>query len=415
MSKAIEILTNKFIQDVKNLWELEKQRVIAKEQVERNLMGCEDVNMIVKEVKKLKKVKKVMIDDDPILPNEPQFNPVTKEMDNVKKVEKPKKVKKVKVVEKPVLYSREDCAELLISWERMVSYKKPKDKYGNRTFNDWRRETIGKMSKFIDQNGINLQYADDYNKMERGLEIRYNKNVEYYEDVGIDREELHRRHEEHFEIFKAILRINRYNKKCEDNLCEKFILYQYNGGDPTELFRICDEYKLNTDDVEFERSSENSVKELLDMYYELDDDTAKDLFYEMVEDDCEKLYVIATEGTINQRLTGLSDYTIYRKKIELGRGNGKWDIKKSKTAPDEFKQRCKTEYFNKWKHAQNAWLLMSDEDRKLEIGKKIGSYMCWDDSRQDHDNYEAKYEKLRRPTIERIERYYEISVRGFVM
>lgn len=399
----VEILTNKFIQDVKNLWELEKQRVIAKEQVERNLMECEDVNMIVKEV------KKVMIDDDPILPIEPQFNPVTKEMDNVKKVEK------------PVLYSREDCAKLLISWERMVRYEKPKVKYGNiygnRTFNDWRRATIGQMRKFIDQNGINLQYADDFNKMERGLEIRYNKNVEYYEDVGIDREELRRRREEHLKIIEAIPKINQYNEKCEDHLCEKFILYQYNGGDPTELFRICDEYKLNTDDVEFERSSEKSVKELLDMYYELDDDTAKDLFYEMVEDDCEKLYVIATEGTINQRFTGLSDYTIFRKKIEIGRGNGRWDIKKSKTAPDEFKHRCKTEYFYMWKKDQKAWLLMSDEDRELEIGKKIGegSYMGWDDSEQYHNNYEALYEKLRRPTIERIERYYEISVRGFVM
>ena len=106
MSKAIEILTNKFIQDVKNLWELERQRVNAKGQVERNLMECEDINMIVKEVEKLKKpkkVKKVMIDDDPILPNEPQFNPVTKEMDNVKKVEKPKKVKKVMIDDDPIL------------------------------------------------------------------------------------------------------------------------------------------------------------------------------------------------------------------------------------------------------------------------------------------------------------------------
>lgn len=97
MSKAIEILTNKFIQDVKNLWELEKQRVSAKEQVERNLMECEDINMIVKEVKKLKKVKKVMIDDDPILPNEPQYNPVTR------KIEKPKKIKKVMIDDDPIL------------------------------------------------------------------------------------------------------------------------------------------------------------------------------------------------------------------------------------------------------------------------------------------------------------------------
>lgn len=83
MSNAIEILTNKFIQDVKNLWELERQRV-SKKEVERNLMERQDVNMIVKEeanLKKPKKVKKVIIDDDPILPNEHQYNPVTKKID----------------------------------------------------------------------------------------------------------------------------------------------------------------------------------------------------------------------------------------------------------------------------------------------------------------------------------------------
>jgi len=45
--------------------------------------------------KKAKKVKKVMIDDDPILPNEPQYNPKTK------KIEKPKKVKKVMIDDDP--------------------------------------------------------------------------------------------------------------------------------------------------------------------------------------------------------------------------------------------------------------------------------------------------------------------------
>jgi len=424
MSKAIEILTNKFIQDVKNLWELERQRVNAKGQVERNLMECEDINMIVKEVEKLKKpkkVKKVIIDDDPILPNEPQFNPVTKEMDNVKKVEKPKKVKEVKVVEKPVKYSKEDYAELLISWERMVGYKSPKDKCGNRTFSDWRRATIGQMRKFIDQNGVNLHYAEEYNKMERGLQERYGK----YEDVGIDREELYRRNEEHYEILRAIYHIEYYNKRCEEALCENFILYQYNGGDPTELFRIRDEYQwVSGGDcgvsatMEVKNSSDKSVKELLDMYYDLDDDVAKDLIYEMVEDDCEKLYVIATEGTINQHLTRLSDYTIFRGKITMNRydgSGGEWDIKKSKTAPEYFKQCCRNAYFGRWEWERSEWVVLSDEDRNLEIGKKIGRYSCWDDSRHDHDNYLPVYDRLRRPTIERIERYYENSVRGFVM
>jgi len=36
-----------------------------------------------------------MIDDDPILPNEPQYNPKTK------KIEKPKKVKKVMIDDDP--------------------------------------------------------------------------------------------------------------------------------------------------------------------------------------------------------------------------------------------------------------------------------------------------------------------------
>ena len=44
---------------------------------------------------KVKKVKKVVIDDDPVLPDEPQFNPATK------KVEKPKKVKKVMIDDDP--------------------------------------------------------------------------------------------------------------------------------------------------------------------------------------------------------------------------------------------------------------------------------------------------------------------------
>jgi hypothetical protein len=424
MSKAIEILTNKFIQDVKNLWELERQRVNAKEQVERNLMECEDINMIVKEVEKLKKpkkVKKVMIDDDPILPNEPQFNPVTKKMDNVKKVEKPKKVKEVKVVETPVKYSKEDYAELLIGWGRMVGYESPKDECGNRTFNNWRGATIGQMRKFIDQNGINLHYAEEYNKMERGLVKSYGK----YEDVGIDREELYRRYKEHYEILGVIYHIEYYNKRCEEALCEDFILYQYNGGDPTELFRICEEYQwVSGGDygisatMEVKESSCNSAKELLDMYYGLDEDIAKDLINEMVEDDCEKLYVIATEGTINQHLTQLSDYTIFRGKIVLRKYDSEcvnWDIKKSKIAPEEFKQCCKNAYFGKWEWERNEWVVLSDEDKDKEIGKKIGSYICNDDDRNSHDNYQSRYERLRRPTIERIERYYEISVRGFVM
>jgi hypothetical protein len=418
MSKAIEILTNKFIQDVKNLWELERQRVNAKEQVERNLMECEDINMIVKEVEKLKKpkkVKKVMIDDDPILPNEPQFNPVTKKMDNVKKVEKPKKVKEVKVVEKPVKYSKEDYAELLESWKRMVDYESPKDSRGNRIYIDWKRATIGQMRKFIDQNGVNLHYADEYNKTERGR----------CEDVGIDEKELYRRNKEHSEILSAIFHIKNYNKRCEDALCEDFILYQYNGGDPTELFRICEEYQWVSGKKKWGisatmevKKSCNSAKELLDMYYGLDEDIAKDLINEMVEDDCEKLYVIATEGTINQHLTQLSDYTIFRGKIVLRKYDSEcvnWDIKKSKIAPEEFKQCCKNAYFGKWEWERNEWVVLSDEDKELEIGKLIGSYICNDDDRCSHDNYQSRYERLRRPTIERIERYYEISVRGFVM
>lgn len=49
---------------------------------------------------KAKKVKKVMIDDDPVLPNEPQFNPATKKIEKVKKA---KKVKKVMIDDDPIL------------------------------------------------------------------------------------------------------------------------------------------------------------------------------------------------------------------------------------------------------------------------------------------------------------------------
>lgn len=54
-------------------------------------------NSVTKKIEKPKKVKKIMIDDDPILPNEPQFNPVTR------KIEKVKKVKKVMIDDDPIL------------------------------------------------------------------------------------------------------------------------------------------------------------------------------------------------------------------------------------------------------------------------------------------------------------------------
>jgi len=64
--------------------------VRVEKKVEKEVVGT------VVEEKRMesKKVKKVMIDDDPVLPNEPQYNPVTK---------KSKKVKKVLIDDDPVL------------------------------------------------------------------------------------------------------------------------------------------------------------------------------------------------------------------------------------------------------------------------------------------------------------------------
>ena len=150
-----------------------------------------------------------------------------------------------------------------------------------------------------------------------------------------------------------------------------------------------------------EKNKERDLEqiELLDKYFDLDDEMLHRMFDELIVEKCEALYNFMTtsygidtsEFMINNGV--ITNYLFSSKRIC-------WDIKKRDTPPDNFKSEYKRCYLRMYERRRGKWINKIELEKRMILNKA--------------DSY--KYNSMIKfATKEKIISYYDIMLNGGIV
>lgn len=150
-----------------------------------------------------------------------------------------------------------------------------------------------------------------------------------------------------------------------------------------------------------EKNKEKDLEqiELLDKYFNLDDEILDQMFDELIEEKCDALYNFMTSpfrgdtGEFMIKNGIITNYIFSSRKIY-------WNVRKSETPPDNFKEEYKRCYLKIYQRRRSRWIDKPELEKRMILNKS-GSY---------------KYNSMIQfATKEKIVSYYLIMLNGGII